>query len=329
MTDYRALAVLTEHFGYPPLALIDDVINAVNDIMYKCTQAMETYLRERKLWESKEIKDGEGMEEEKDIDMDGDTLEKVRIEEEIQIGTGKLETLLESQVDKNFDKFELYALRNIFTLPNELLEEGWIRLKHHDGLNFRSNKESDDFDGKIREVIRKIGLELKLRKVLKLRSVKANKIVRILQQYAQCVRFLHNNSNNEDLSDEAKNALNSLIPLDENVYFIVSQVNELTLQVQNLNEKLTHTIEDGGVENITFAPTPRDDYIEEKSYRLLETVGALDSGGTSDRPQEKASLLIDAVSVQILEDAKHIGQELRTMYESSTSDVSTANNDSS
>ena len=33
--------------GSHPLALIDDVINAVNDIMYKCTQAMETYLNER------------------------------------------------------------------------------------------------------------------------------------------------------------------------------------------------------------------------------------------------------------------------------------------
>ena len=38
-------------------------------------------------------------------------------EDEIEIGMGKLESLLESTIDNNFDKFELYCLRNIFNIP--------------------------------------------------------------------------------------------------------------------------------------------------------------------------------------------------------------------
>lgn len=42
----------------------------------------------------------------------------------------QLETLLEANVDKAFDKFEIYVLRNIFTVPEDLL--GWLRLKHYE-----------------------------------------------------------------------------------------------------------------------------------------------------------------------------------------------------
>lgn len=47
----------------------------------------------------------------------------------------QLETLLEATVDKAFDKFEIYVLRNILTVPEDLL--GWIRLKHYEvGFSF-------------------------------------------------------------------------------------------------------------------------------------------------------------------------------------------------
>ena len=32
-------------------------------------------------------------------------------------GTDRILTLLESQIDRNFDRFELYVLRNIFWVP--------------------------------------------------------------------------------------------------------------------------------------------------------------------------------------------------------------------
>ena len=42
----------------------------------------------------------------------------------------RLETLLESTVDKSFDKFEIYTLRNILTVDREV--GGWVRLAHYE-----------------------------------------------------------------------------------------------------------------------------------------------------------------------------------------------------
>ena len=42
----------------------------------------------------------------------------------------QLETLLEATVDKTFDKFEIYTLRNILTVPDELAP--WMRLSHYE-----------------------------------------------------------------------------------------------------------------------------------------------------------------------------------------------------
>lgn len=44
----------------------------------------------------------------------------------------KFETLLESSVDRNFDRFELYALKNIFGVP----EDVDIVLPHYEALDF-------------------------------------------------------------------------------------------------------------------------------------------------------------------------------------------------
>ena len=56
---------------------------------------------------------------------------------EIENGLHQLETLLEANVDKAFDKFEIYVLRNILTVPGDLLS--WVRLKHYEvgGIIYR------------------------------------------------------------------------------------------------------------------------------------------------------------------------------------------------
>lgn len=54
--------------------------------------------------------------------------------EEIETGVHKLETLLESSVDKNFDKFEIYVLRNILSIRLGL--ERWVQLEHYQDLQF-------------------------------------------------------------------------------------------------------------------------------------------------------------------------------------------------
>lgn len=48
---------------------------------------------------------------------------------EVEDGVHRLETLLEATVDLNFDKLEIYALRNILCVEKELIPH--VRLAHH------------------------------------------------------------------------------------------------------------------------------------------------------------------------------------------------------
>lgn len=64
-------------------------------------------------------------------DADGDgNLEYLEATTELENGVHQLETLLESTVDKSFDKFEIYTLRNILTIPDDLAP--WMRLAHYE-----------------------------------------------------------------------------------------------------------------------------------------------------------------------------------------------------
>ena len=63
------------------------------------------------------------------------TVEKGNVEypeatAEIEHGVHQLETLLESTVDKAFDYFEIWTLRNVLTIPDNLAP--WMRLGHYE-----------------------------------------------------------------------------------------------------------------------------------------------------------------------------------------------------
>lgn len=53
---------------------------------------------------------------------------------EIIDGVHKLETLLCAAIDKNFDKYELYVMRNILGIQPS--HRNWMRLAHYNGLEF-------------------------------------------------------------------------------------------------------------------------------------------------------------------------------------------------
>ncbi|KAI4275710.1 MAG: hypothetical protein LQ337_003022 [Flavoplaca oasis] len=121
-------ALLTEHFRYTPLSLIDDIINTVNTIIYRAVEAIENGLFSippQQLGYSPE-KDASG----KNTSMID--INHPEAKDEIENGVHQLETLLEATVDKTFDKFEIYTLRNILTVPDELAP--WMRLGHYEGL---------------------------------------------------------------------------------------------------------------------------------------------------------------------------------------------------
>ena len=125
--------LMTEHLQYAPLTLIDDVINSANAILYQSMDAFETYLRDT-LIPSIPSSTSNASSTKKTFDLDASSREaeeeeKEELYKELEFGMAQVETLLENAVDRNFDAFELYVLRNVFNVPDEV--EGYLRLQHH------------------------------------------------------------------------------------------------------------------------------------------------------------------------------------------------------
>lgn len=293
-SDYRVTTLLTEHLGFAPLTLIDEVINAVNHIMYNCTKAMDDFLnkgniqreelKRKALEKSHSIGDA-------DIHLDDNDHGDRKLfpafpVDEINLGLAELETLLVSHVDKNFDKFELYTLRNILTIPSDLVEGGWIRLKHHESLDLLSlelPQDTSELDKKIRELVHNINLELQLRKILHIQKTKARKLVQLLRHYKECVSTILLTGTNSRLSPEVKSALKQhLEPMNENVYFLIGQVDDLLAQVIQLNDKVMKDLSLEGIKDMKFTPSNRDMYIKDKSLKILDEIGVLGSESASN-----------------------------------------------
>ncbi|RWA03593.1 hypothetical protein EKO27_g11514 [Xylaria grammica] len=133
MTSFTSeTELLTEHFGHPPVSLIDDIINSVNILAERALNSVEQGLLNAPP-AALGFKAPKSQSRQEDAANSPPPAEQAR--SEVEAGTHQLETLLCASIDRNFDKFELYVLRNIFTVrPLELCN--WIRLSHYDGLDF-------------------------------------------------------------------------------------------------------------------------------------------------------------------------------------------------
>lgn len=145
MTANGDTELLTEHFGYPPVSLLDDIINSINILAERALTSIETGLLQqspaslgfrRKPRPSKKStrskkKDPVQLSE---VTPEVEPEEAARIE--IENGTAQLETLLCASIDKNFDKFEIYVMRNILCIKPD--DRDWIHLAHYQGLDFQA-----------------------------------------------------------------------------------------------------------------------------------------------------------------------------------------------
>ncbi|RDL40398.1 Uncharacterized protein BP5553_00377 [Venustampulla echinocandica] len=131
------VTLLTEHLTYRPAALIDDIINSINILAFRATEAVEKGLlaanpadigfRTPSNHTSRESQEAVLAAQEK-------------AKCEIEKGVHQLETLLETKIDKNFDKLEVYSLRNILSVPPEVRD--WVRLGHYEGLSFSQSEDA-------------------------------------------------------------------------------------------------------------------------------------------------------------------------------------------
>lgn len=110
------------------------MINTINDLLNRLVDTIEEGLKSADPgsalgFSAKAAAEGRII----DTDEEGKEILGDEVRREIEEGVHKLETLLESTVDKNFDKWEIYVLRNCLTLGREAEElMGWIRLKGYE-----------------------------------------------------------------------------------------------------------------------------------------------------------------------------------------------------
>jgi hypothetical protein len=89
-----------EFFGFHPVRFIDDVINAVNEYACNAADALEESLRGALAKrEGRPVADGEAL----------------------QRGSDKVLKIVQESIDKNFDLWELYVLKNTFVVPPEFV----------------------------------------------------------------------------------------------------------------------------------------------------------------------------------------------------------------
>lgn len=285
-------AILTEHLGYAPIALIDDVINAVNEILYKCTGAMETFLRQRHAERySMSVNGG---------DDDTRATEAAAELEEIELGTAKLETFMESVIDKSFDRFELYVLRNILVVPPDLVKGGWIRLAHQRGIDFTStdtnNKNrhnSSDIktisnnntqidqsisNSTIIDLYTQLSVQKRANTILRAHKKRMDRLVASLEHFSTSFILPPVNGDTSGMPDDVRARFRAISPITESLNFLATQVRvinervqELELVIQKLNESSNHNYGvNAGSRNLQ---AERDLFLDALTQRVVNMTG--------------------------------------------------------
>lgn len=271
----RSTALLTELLGFPPISLVDDIINNVNEVMYKCTAAMEKYLLRKSI------------------------VDDVDYSEEIKVGVAKLETLLEHTVDKNFDKLELYVLRNVLRIPDELIDGDTFLLPHQVGLDTSClngiDREKLEFEMRIMELDQKLARhELLRREIERVRELKL-KFVRFKKLVMESIkRALEEEQINGDnaANGTMKDVLRSLKPIDDTLRSLVSQLKEIYTEneqfgsISEFREKIQNVRE----KRLASDRLSRSKYLRRATQMTLNQLELNESGPSTKRHEEQREI---------------------------------------
>jgi len=220
---------------------------------------------------------------------------------EIEEGLHKLETLLSSTVDKNFDKFEIYVLRNVLSVPPDFAN--WIRLSHYEGIT-RPPPESVPSPEAIQQLRRKLAVSRHVSRAL------TSEYSRNEATLSQLRAMLDPKS--EDTLRPNLSFLTSIVsqqsfsgqqPLTTNTKFALSQLPALKSSLVDLKAKLA-TLKDVQLTTDSAKDELKEErrqYIEQRTKSHLERNGqaASDSGPFSGKQT-------DAAEVEALEKAANI-----------------------
>ncbi|KAJ5625212.1 Centromere protein Mis12 [Penicillium lagena] len=289
-------SLLAEHFSYTPLSLIDDIINSINNLIYQAISSLESGLintpPERLGFAH--ASNGSTI---PDTDEDGNVVYP-EAKLEIENGLHQLETLLEANVDKAFDKFEIYVLRNILTVPEDLLSS--VRLKHYENLSFVPSPDTPTPETILAQ--RKKLIETrKLTRSLKDECARNDAVISQLQSILSTVEnaktdggadATENKENNQPnlsflTSSPAARQLRVGVaagsntkhtPLTTNTTFILSQLPALQTTLEQLRPRLAALPQASVPRETKSKRDERKEYIESRIRLHLERAGQLAMG---------------------------------------------------
>lgn len=271
--DIKQAQLLTEHFGFQPITVVDDIINIINDIMYKCTEQIERSLIDHK----------------QQLENQAKSFKNLKINEkneyslrDIEVGTAKLETTLEQVINKNFDKFELYSLRNVFNIPSHLIKGGYIRLNHHKDLEVIKNIEEvdEEINERYNQLLKEIKFQIERNKML-VESVKKLKKYRTLcQNLRKRISYL----NTEDIdNDHDREQLLKLSPLKDTIVFLLNQIREMYDKIKLLQGDKGNGLDDQVLRE-SVEILEKEDPVKNNLDRLLNIKRKGSNSDTLDGP---------------------------------------------
>lgn len=291
-SSQAATALLTEHLQYTPLSLIDDIIDSVNNFIYQGVGSLETGLFSTPP-ERLGFKSNKSREE----SSDGTDAGNVEAKQEIEEGLHKLETLLNSTVDKNFDKFEIYVLRNILSVPVDLAN--WIRLGHYTGITYPPPENAPTPDD-ISLLRRKVAASRNVARALAAEHAQNEKILSQLRALTAQASESTNKPNLSFMSDtNVRHGFNGRQPLTTNATFTLSQLPALKSVLMDLRAKLT-TLKDTPLSTDTAKDERREQrrgYIEERIRKHVERSGETADSASGPLPGKQ----VEPSEVQALE----------------------------
>ena len=236
----------------------------------------------------------------------------------------QLESLLNATVDKNFDKLEIYTLRNLLTVSNLKEDEGlerWVMLDHYKGINTNGQTADESLTPEtIATLWRKVQETEKLHAMLKAEAARNEAIlahlrplslqstadtqrksllqssspIKTTDQSQPSFSFLTNVSSASTLGIDAHSDRK---PLAQNTRFTLSQLPALKTLLQELRPHIASLPRAGpGGE----AVRARQAYIETQSRRAMARKG-VNSDGTASIGVESLGRPVGVEEVSALE----------------------------
>ncbi|KAH6681812.1 Mis12 protein-domain-containing protein [Halenospora varia] len=278
--------LLTEHLTYRPIALIDDIVNSINVLAFRATEAVEKGLLQANPSDigfraPPSSSPSSSSEAEREL--------REKAQHEIENGVHQLETLLEAKIDKNFDKLELFSLRNMLSVPPEVRD--WVRLSHHEGLNFTVDEDAPSSEGV--SVLRK-----RLRETQKLHQLLVSETAKNDATITALKGLLGNGKQDTKMEEgvaegsyptfgflQNKGDLTGDVshPVTTTASFTLSQLPALKALLNNLGPRLDKLANGKGGEGLVGEEEKswrrqRAEFIEKETRKHLENVRGLELG---------------------------------------------------